>query len=633
MENCKPSSIYHKKEINEMCKALVSARRALKEENPLLLFNDIQLLRLVLLGCLNLIFLGADSPKETVNNDDLFADVNSLLGNKFVETYTGYTKKELVNIGCSSAMKCLNAMRNIVSWKGLLPYALEILEYSEEELESANRDRRDGVVTKKKKQSGVYYTPYDVADYMINECLGRLRGQGADLLDSRYIDFSCGSGVFLLQLIEYVIDQNPSIDYEGYCRFVRQSIFGVDISPYAVECCQFTILQCAVNRYKNSAKAICMLLSFLRKNIIVADATNMDVYYNTHSDFPRRFDCIVGNPPYVGSSSGDNGLIKSNLFIPFLYNLQKFSNEKSICSLVLPLSFSYNNQSGFRKMRLNIEADNAEWLVEHYDRSPDSLFGDDVKSRACIVFRISAPHHTIRTTGLMRWTSNSREKLLTTSKAYADITALPIEAYIPKLSHRCEIDAYNKVLAPRCVLSDLLRVQNSFHQGCMVIKGTAYNWICAYDHLPPSFNVDGSAYISKDLRIYSFEREEDKYYTLAYLNSKLAFWLWTVIGDGFHVTNRLLSALGIVNDPNAYGKLVTLGKNFAEEIKKYPTTSVNKGKIITNYEHKYLMDIISQIDAALIEVLNIDKHFLTYLEQWYVDIVNCGRQAANECQK
>ena len=76
-------------------------------------------------------------------------------------------------------------MTDIPLWKDLLPYALEILEYSEQELENAAYDRRDGVITEKKKQHGVYYTPYDVVRYMVNGCLDRLSDQKMALLNCR----------------------------------------------------------------------------------------------------------------------------------------------------------------------------------------------------------------------------------------------------------------------------------------------------------------------------------------------------------------------------------------------------------------------------------------------------------------
>lgn len=95
-----------------------------------------------------------------------------------------------------------------------------------------------------------------------------------------------------------------------------------------------------------------------------------------------------------------------------------------------------------------------------------------------------------------------------------------------------------------------------------------------------ALKVENHALELKDLKIFSCKSTADKYFSLACLNSKLAFWLWTVVGDGFHVTNRLLSVFSPGNDSVAYDTLVTLGQDFSEKIKKYPIISINSGKTI-----------------------------------------------------
>ena len=634
MEKSKPLSIIFKKDINTIGNELILIRRAFKEENDSLGLNDTQLLRLILLGCLHINmcdFVGMRSNLYLSKSlNAIFDNVESMLGNGFVEEYVGLSYDKVSQISCISAAQHFETIVRIPMWKKLLPYAFEILEYSEQELEQASKDRRSGIITKKKKQSGVYYTPMDVVKYMVNGCLDKLEHRQISLMNCYYVDYSCGSGVFLLQLLDSIIERNLITCYEDYYTFVLSSLFGVDISEYAVECCRYMILQHCINHFYKCGINFRLPLLALRKNIIVADATDMDAYYRYHSSFPKQFGCIIGNPPYVGTSNPEQQSIKSNLFIPFVYNLQKYSSKKSVCALVLPLAFSYNNQLGFREMRKSIEEDYAEWQIEHYDRSPDSLFGDDVKARACIVFRISGETHKVCSTGLMRWTSTSREHLLTTPKKLIDITEFSIVEFVPKLACRLEKVVYAKILKQPNTLLDILQTQSFFSENCIAVKGTAYNWICAYDHLPPAFNADGTPYVSKDLKLFSTNNEEERYFVLAYLNSRIAFWLWTIVGDGFHVTNRLMSIIRFSKDTFVYNKLVLLGKAFSKLLIQYPTISINSGKTITSYDHNKLMDIVEQIDIAIIEALSIDQSFIIHLRQWYFDIVTCGRQNMKE---
>jgi hypothetical protein len=633
MKNCKPLNIIYKKDINEIGNKLALIRHTLEKDNECLELDDIRLLRVILLGCLWVNILNLTDDPQIDNNKpcimlEMCAVVDSFLGEGISEKYTDIPIEKLRRIRCEAALDHFKTIANIPMWQTLITYALEMLDYSEQDLQSAWLDRRSGVITKKKKQSGVYYTPPDVAAYMVNQCLDKLKDQYASLLSCRYMDCSCGSGVFLLQLIDCISEREAINNFEAYAKFVRSCVFGADVSRYAVECARYIIIQHSIVHFIKQKINIHRLLDDLNTNIIVADAIDLDTYLRQHSDYPSRYDCIIGNPPYAGSTRAVQVSAKSNLFIPFVYNLLKYASEHSVCSLVLPLSFAYNSQPGFRSLRQTINEDAAEWSIENYDRSPDSLFGDDVKARACIILRIKGTEQNkVCVSGLMRWTSTSRMQLLTSSKILTDITMLPITEYIPKLGCQIEKDAYVKITEYPDSLLDILKPVPVFSELCVVIKGTAYNWICAYDRLPLGLNADGSPYLSKDLRVFRTQSTEDRYFALAYLNSKIAFWLWTVTGDGFHVTNRLLAAFKIKKNASVYSELVFLGREFSSRVIRYPTISVNNGKTITSYDHRPLMETVDETDRAIAEALGLDKRFPQYLREWYSNIVSCGRDA------
>ena len=106
------------------------------------------------------------------------------------------------------------------------------------------------------------------------------------------------------------------------------------------------------------------------------------------------------------------------------------------------------------------------------------------------------------------------------------------------------------------------------------------------------------------------------------------FWLWTVIGDGFHVTNRLISIAQKCQGSilgNDYTELASLGQEFSKALRHHPTVSVNSGKTITSYNHMPLLGIVKKIDEALVRALRLDSAFVDYLEKWYDNIVLCGR--------
>lgn len=645
MRNEKPLNIIHKSIINKIGDSLISVRSAIRKDNSEFQLTAKQQLRLVLFSCLYLEKLQSmDESSNTIEAPSIsrimsfFENMNS--GNQnWIHDYLCLSDSDLKKIKLNTAIEHIAEHVTNPLFGSLLPYAIEMLEYTDQELATASRDRRDGIITRKKKNSGIYYTPLDVASYMVERCLNKLSRNSEHtkgLLNYRYADFSCGSGIFLLQILRSIINKTGISSVQEYISFVSASLFGTDISSQAIDCAHYTILAYIMKHAHNERIDFASILHVLSKNIVCADATKLTSYISTHSDFPRFFDCIIGNPPYVGTSEANTSepdeISRSNLFIPFVINLIDYSGENAVGSLVLPLSFSYNKQSGYINMRKRIQSDKAKWYIENYDRSPDSLFGDDVKSRNCIIFRESSIEHRIYTTGLLRWTSVDRPRFLMSEKCCADITSFFISEYIPKIGTDIEKLALSRIVSQPTNLMRTLFPVSLAKDGHIFIKGTAYNWVCAYDHVPPGVDKDGAKYISKDLKSYKTNSSDELYFALAVLNSTIAYWLWTVIGDGFHVTDKLLSSFGISNEnlnQKQYSSLVSLGREFSRDIVQYPTQSVNSGKIITSYDHLALTDVINKIDEQITNSLKLPKGFPDYLHGWYSNIVACGRPQRN----
>ena len=621
-------NIVHKKSINGIGHSLIIARRAIESENADLHLSAQQLLRLVLLGCFFAELFQRKNNEITNNIPEAitFATVCEYTvfveSENWVQNYLHISDEEILQLRIDTAYRAILQSAEASLFASLLPYALELLEYSEEDLLGATTDRRKGIVTEKKKHKGIFYTPADVAAYMVNNCVNLLVQKDIPLLTCRFIDFSCGSGVFLLQVIESIAGIERFNDFNDYFQFIQTSLFGIDLSDHAVECTRYTIFAFVARVLIDSKMNAELLFRVLERNIIRADATNLQQLYLSNPEYPQHFECIVGNPPYAMVGLG-------NLFIPFVNNLIEHSATCSVSSLVLPLSFSYNNQLKFVNLRERIQSDVAEWRIEHYDRSPDSLFGDDVKSRNCIVFRIQGGDHSQRfATGLLRWTSKTRAQLLSVPKNLANITEFSMSKYIPKLSTEIERDVFHKVILKQSPIINHLSIAPSLTETRIAIKGTAYNWICAYDHIPHGEDEDGCRYISKELKLFTTRTDSDVYFVIAMLNSIFSFWYWTVIGDGFHITNRYLASLCIESDcftAQQYEKAVTLGKVFCEKITQFPSQSVNSGKVITNYDHTPLLNHIEKIDQLIAEALELPDKFPDYLRTWYSNIVSCGR--------
>lgn len=130
----------------------------------------------------------------------------------------------------------------------------------------------------RRKSSGAYYTPENV----VNELIGRLYENDANLKAKTICDPCCGTGNFLLSLVV------NGMDYAN--------LYGQDIDPISVY----------ISRINIALMAPEMSALDIRSRIIVGNT-----FFET---FTQKFDVIVGNPPWGSDFSEEDALQCRRLF-------------------------------------------------------------------------------------------------------------------------------------------------------------------------------------------------------------------------------------------------------------------------------------------------------------------------------
>lgn len=529
-----------------------------------------------------------------------------------------YVNDNIQTAELSGALIELSHISQYPDWQTLINYALEALEYDVETYFNVKVSRGTRGSNSKKKSRGIYYTPIDVVNFMVSQCISRVLPH---VNQPRILDCSCGSGVFLLQSLFYLeTENNPEHDLNISLEILKKCIWGVDISRAAVDCCKAVILQYYLDNYEIAKARLDEIWNIINNSFFVGDATHLQDVISQHQILPAHYSCILGNPPYVAIGK------ESNLFIPFVDNIMTYSSDCSCSALILPLSICYSQGREFVRLRNRIQEDETTWTFMNYDRSPDSLFGDQVKIRNTILFRRNTESTTnIYTTKLQRWTSASRKSLFT-DYTLCGISGMPISRCVPKISNAIEKTGYEHINSGSSNLSLLFDRSDSDYP--LIINGTAYNWLCAYDHIPPSTDENNKPYISATTRIYHLPDQESRDFCIAILSNRIAYWFWSVIGDGFHFNASFLSDFMVSKDSFTkaqYAELSNLGRMYSKQIKKHPTVSYNAGKKIINYAHYEAMDIVQKIESIIIVALNLSDDFASHIEQWYLKQVNCNR--------
>ena len=226
----------------------------------------------------------------------------------------------------------------------------KIFENSLNEIDDITNQIEDGETeidfSSKRKKDGVFYTPNYITKYIIQNSLGRLcndkkeeigideldyttdkniqtktkekllnkiRGYRDWLLNLSILDPSCGSGAFLNETLNFLIEEHNRIDelenqiYKSSIQFssvettiLENNIFGVDINQESVEIAKLSLwLRTAqpnrkLNDLSNNLKC---------GNSLVNDC-EFENCFDWKKEFPKvfekgGFDVIIGNPPYV----------------------------------------------------------------------------------------------------------------------------------------------------------------------------------------------------------------------------------------------------------------------------------------------------------------------------------------------
>lgn len=531
-----------------------------------------------------------------------------------------------------------------------------------------------------RKANGVFYTPGDVADHMVKAIINPAKLEHLP----RVLDPACGSGVFLRSALRQLTSSGLPVHQAA------RNLYGVDVSLASVESCAFVLMfEClriggwAVTQPLN-------MWRFLRLNLACADSLDLggrsailtpplnevrsrhrnelaeslltpstslrmvaaessdlnDFGFGTQRLFPEvegGFDCVIANPPYARLgrrrdmkslserylSLADSVTPATNSFIPFVELMWDSTNDSGSAAMVVPLSIAYSTVRPAEQLREAIRRSGGDWRFAFFDRTPDALFGDDVKQRVAIISRSGSGPFTAACTPLHRWTSRTRSRLFS-SLEFTQLPAGSIVDLIPKLGGEIQAQAYRLLRERTDALSALWLRANRVSTGvgedsgeCVLVAGTAYNWLSVYRSMNALRRGVESPSASPVLRL---EFADERRASLAYaiLNSRLTYWLWRVEADAFHVPSGFVKSVPFDQDSftsEAREELASLGDCLWEEVLRRPVISKNGGSETVSYCPHGSDALLDAIDRHLIEAAKLPRDFGAELSRFVVETV------------
>lgn len=529
------------------------------------------------------------------------------------------------------ALKPLVSAPNLLE---LLPYILDT--YGRTTRLDVMRDNSLAASRSERKKVGSFYTPSDVADFMV-AAISNPSEAGAG---EWWFDPAVGSGVFLAAALR-------RCRAEDRVEFVASRLTGCDISPQACDFAAFTLLAGVAAE----TKAPMATWTAIRRNLLAIDTPSAARAGHLRAQLapdtaPLRLIC---NPPYA---TGDaiqmaDGRPTKSLYLPFVeMSWTVASGPDDAAALVVPLALGANRSADHRRCRSAMSAHGGEWTLLFFDRQPHALFGEEAKTRATIAIRRPGPTPSfIRTSRLLKWTSRQRATIFTEIRA-SEMGQAPIARLVPKLGSDAEVALYRALEHHRmrsgarpepskAAASDIVGVALSPD---VFVAGTAYNFLNVFRNYPDQLSWRGTLSASGINRLRCANMEEADIVT-AILSSRMAYWLWHVECDGFHVPAWFLAELPLLNMqiPREMAvELASLGKAAWAGLQRDAICSTNRNRLTFAFRPTEISHVRSAIDTLLADLIGADPttpEMLREFEQRVVSIDGSARLARNKVRE
>ncbi|MCB8919573.1 MAG: Eco57I restriction-modification methylase domain-containing protein [Ardenticatenaceae bacterium] len=329
------------------------------------------------------------------------------------------------------------------------------------------------------------------------------------------------------------------------------------------------------------------------------------------------FDVIVGNPPYVSRTKVEREYTvrdyltqkSSDIYAWVMERVANLTAYLGRTGMIVPLSLGFSKDFDqcrkmlFQKFSIN-------WFSS-FGRIPSALFSFDVRVRNTIHLGFNHGKAVTQqqfTTRLYRWFDSERAYLFP-NLLYAEFTPEYWQDRIPKFSSQRigrSIEALLKNRSPK--LEKVLSPRKSLHP--LYFKKTAYNWLNFCIEKPPCYDNSGRRIEHTQFDALYFDNPGLRDLAFQFLNGKILFIYWAIVGDDFHVAKWMFTEF-----PIDFSNLDALQSTALSKQAKILTSAMqnavsfklNAGKNVGNYNLAKCRYATDSSDAVFLELLRIPE--------------------------
>lgn len=309
----------------------------------------------------------------------------------------------------------------------------------------------------------------------------------------------------------------------------------------------------------------------------------------------KKFDLVIGNPPYVEESKSNNSfdVHYGNIYANVLAKSLEFLDTSGCFGFIVPLSYtSTPRMCGIRNL-LNSKLQ--KQIVLSFADRPGCLF-TSVHQKLNIILGTVKGEKELYTSSYQYWYKPERNKLF--DKIHFQKNNFACEKFIPKLGSSKDCLILKKIYSQ----SEKFNFGDKKGKENFYLNTRACFWLKAF--LTP--------HTTSEYRIIHFENKSERDYAYCLLNSSLFWWFWVCISDCWHITKKEFEFFKFPKDFDSeiVNHLAIQLDNKLEKTKKF----IGSKQTQYEYKHKFCLKEIHEIDNYINNLYGLTESESNYIK-------------------